>query len=141
MQHNLYLTIVVGVFECIGEQVGDDLVEIDTVYPCQDMVSLVFEGEGNVALVGTKLIQLAYAADKLHHIGLLTMQLHLFLVQAALVKNLVDQLQQALGIAVDGVDRRLKGRSIKGLKGFLRLQFLKLRILQFANGSHDNCKW
>ena len=50
------------------------------------------------------LIEHEDAVDERHHVGLLAVQVHLVLVNLALVENLVDQQQQPLRIAVDGLD-------------------------------------
>ena len=55
-EHHLHLAAVKCELEGIRQQVVHDLVEVDAVYPCQHMVLLVFEGEGDVALSGTILV-------------------------------------------------------------------------------------
>ena len=104
-EHHFHLAAVEGVLEGIAEQVGYHLVEVDAVNPCQHVVAGMLEGEGDVALVGAKLVELADAAYEVGHVGLAAMQLQLVLVDAALVEYLVDEHHQALGIAVDGIDR------------------------------------
>ena len=106
-QHDLHLAAVEGELKGVRQQVAHHLVEVDAVYPGQYVVALVLEGEGDVALRGIILVELADAADEVHQVGLTAVQLHLVLVNAALVQYLVDQQHQPVGVAVYGVDIRL----------------------------------
>ena len=108
LQHHLHLSPIVGVLEGVAQEIADDLVEVDAVYPCQHMIFVVLEGEGDVALIGIVLVEFTDARDEVHEIRLAAVQLHLVLVYPALIKYLVDEQHKPLGITVDGVDRRLK---------------------------------
>ena len=130
-QDDTHLAAVEGVFEGIRQQVGDDLVELDAVYPSlhrQGLAALAVGGrhecEADIALLGIVLIERADARDEGHQVGLGTVQVHLLLVYLALVEYLVHQEQQPLRIAVDGLN---VGQAL----------FVCYACSQLVQGSHD----
>ena len=78
----------------------------------------------DISLAGIKLIERTDAADELYHIGFATMQLHLILVNFALIQYLVHKQQQALRIAVYHVK---VGQTVD----------IHQTFLQFVERSHD----
>ena len=94
---------VVAVLEGVGEQVGNDLVELAAVDPHGQLVeTLVGEGEADVALLGVVLEHLVDALYEADEVGLFAMQLHLLLVYLADVENLVHQVEDAGGVVLYG---------------------------------------
>ena len=56
-----------------------------------------------LALLRVVLEHLANALGEVNQVGLLTMQVHLLLVNLSHVKNLVHQVEYSLGVVVNGV--------------------------------------
>ena len=102
-EHEAYFSAVEGVLDGIGEQVGEHLFEVHAVDPHgQGLVGMV-EHEADAALMGVVAVGGPCALNELHHVGLLAMELHLALVNLALVEYLAEQQQQALCVSVDDV--------------------------------------
>ena len=59
--------------------------------------------EVNIPLLGRIVIRLQDITHILHHIRLLTLQLHLLLVNLTDVQDLIHQVLDALGIMLDGL--------------------------------------
>ena len=97
------LAPVEGVLESIREEVGDNLIKLYPVDPHHDGVLSVGirTSESDITLVGIILIEGVYSVDESHQIGLLAVQMHLVLVDLPLIEDLVDEQEQALGIAID----------------------------------------
>ena len=100
-KYDFDLSTVKGVFEGVGEQVGDDLVKLCTVNPRYQVVFLVLYRVCYVSLTGSVLIEFAEVTDKSYHVSLLTVEAHLVLVNLPFVEDLVDEEQQPLRISVD----------------------------------------
>ena len=64
----------------------------------------MYEAEVDVALLGVVLEHLAQAGHEGDEVGLLAVEVHLLLVNLAHVKNLVDEVEYALGVMLDGVN-------------------------------------
>ncbi|CDD84535.1 unknown [Bacteroides sp. CAG:462] len=91
------------ILEGIGEHVHEHLVEVLRVYPDVEPFVRVAEGEVDAArgcLVLEGVVEVGDEADDVHAAEV---QVHLPLVNLADVHELVDEAEDALGIAVDGV--------------------------------------
>ena len=96
-----------AVFESVGEQVGDDFLKLRAVEPYVEFLKFfVFEVEVDAALLCVIFKHLADTLGETDDVGQLAVQLHLLLVDLADVKNLVHEVQNALGIVVDGLGGR-----------------------------------
>lgn len=106
------LSSVKGVFEGIGQEIGDDLVEHHTVYPYFDGLVVHVKGfavavrqpERYIAILRTILIYADAMGSEVYEVGLLTMKLHLSLVYLPLIENLVDKHQESLCIVIDSLN-------------------------------------
>ena len=87
---NLHLTTLITILESIGKQIGEHLIELVTVYPYIELLTIRREYELNIALLGIELKHLTDALGIADNIGELTMQLHLLLVNLTHIKYLVD---------------------------------------------------
>ena len=107
---NSNLAAIKGILHGIGEQVGDNLVKVDAVYPNLQFAFIAaeafvfFELKGDVALLCIEAVERYDAMQEFLERSLLTVEMHLVLVYLSLIKYLVYQKQEALGIAVDGID-------------------------------------
>ena len=94
-----------GVLEGVGEEVDDDLVELSAVYPDVELVeAIVQELVLDAALLGVVVEHLGDAGHEADEVGLLAMEVHLLLVDLSHVENLVDEVQDALCVTLDGVE-------------------------------------
>ena len=114
-QHYFHLTPVKGVLEGIRQEIRHHLVKMNPIDPCQHMVLIMLERERNVPLVRVILIQLTDSADKVHHVRLPAVQLHLVFVYTPFVQYLVHQQHQSLRIPVNRLNRRLYSPVIQSL--------------------------
>ena len=117
----------------VGEQVGNHLVEVDAVYPYRQLAigiveaRIFLERECDVALFCIETVERYDAVQEFPELGFLTVQMHLVFVYLSLVEYLVYQKQQALGVAVDGVD-------------FLFAFGIRDSCLQLVERSHNQCQ-
>ena len=92
-----------GELEGVGENIDDDLVEVATVNPYGQLLCIMLVREGY--LLAARLM-LKQGVDVLHEcdeVGLLHVHLHHALVDLPEVHHLVDEVQDALGISLDGL--------------------------------------
>ena len=94
--HEGDVSAIEGILHGIGEQVGDDLVKVDAVYPNLQGVAffqtaVFFQLQGNATLLSVKLVERQNAAQEFLEVGLLAVQVHLVLIYLTLVQNLVYQ--------------------------------------------------
>ena len=107
---NSNFAAIKGILHGIGEQVGDNLVEVDAVYPNLQFAFIAaeafvfFERESDVALLCIETVERNDAMQEFLERSFLAMEMHLVLVYLSLVKYLVYQEQETLSIAVDGID-------------------------------------
>jgi len=92
-----------GVFESIGEHVDDHLVEVGTVDPDGQFFAVVLEGELNLTHLRLMVEECIDIVDKAHQVALTHAHLHLSLVNLPEVHHLVNQAEDTLGIATDGL--------------------------------------
>ena len=98
-------TAVATVLERIAEQVGEHLVELVAVDPCLERMDVVVEeAEVDVSLLCVVVEHLAHALGECHEVGGLAVQVHLLLVDFPHVEDLVHEVQDAVGVVLDGVD-------------------------------------
>ena len=126
-------TAIEGILHGVGEQVGNHLVEVDAVYPYRQLAigiveaRIFLERERDVALFCIETVERYDAVQEFLELGFLAVQMHLVLVYLSLVEYLVHQKQQALGVAVDGVD-------------FLFAFGIRDSCLQLVERSHNQCQ-
>ena len=133
-QTDHHLAVLGGVLERVGQEVGDNLVELATVYPDVKLLqTAVIEAEVEVTVLGAELVHLTDAADKGYQLRLLTMQMHLLLVNLTDIQNLVHKVEDTLRVTLDGVKRCLQllaiGRCLFCTQG-----------LQLLQRTHDECQ-
>ena len=117
-----------GIFESVGQQITNHLVELGMVYPCHQALVGMLELVSNMALVGIVFIHIKHALGKSHHIGMLALQLHLLLVDLTHIQNLVHQVQNTLGVAF--YQSQLFG-----------ILSSRMALFQFLEWCHDKCEW
>ena len=100
---NLYLTVVVGILEGIRQQVVHQFVHGLAVEPDVQLIQCRNVFESNTTLFSGIFVRLQQVAHILHHIRLLTVQVHLLLVDLADIQNLVHQILHALCIMLDSL--------------------------------------
>ena len=118
---------VIGVFEGIRQQVIYDLIKRTAVEPHIQLVNSGLIMEINVALLSCVVIRLQDITYILYHIRLLTLQLHLLLINLTDVQNLIHQVLNALGIMLDGLQLCL-------------CLLIKVTAQQFVQRTHDQCE-
>ena len=122
-----------GILHGVGEQVGNHLVEVDAVYPYRQLAigiveaRIFLERECDVALFCIETVERYDAVQEFLELGFLAVQMHLVLVYLSLVEYLVHQKQQALGVAVDGID-------------ILFAFGIRDSCLQLVERSHNQCQ-
>ena len=97
------LTAGRGVFEGVGEHVDNDLVEVRTVDPYGQFLAVVVVGERDLPHLRLVVEEGVDIIDESHEVALAHAHLHLTLVDLPEVHHLVDQAEDALGIAADGL--------------------------------------
>ena len=90
-EHQSDFATVRGIFKSVRQQVRDDLVKLYAVYPHLHGFLRMVKDIGNAALLGIIFIEFKDAPDELRQLCLAAVQLHLLLVNLALVEYLVDQ--------------------------------------------------
>ena len=113
------------IFEGIGEQVGYRLVQLVAVYPNLHRFLGHIQNQLDATQVGIIGIKRYESLGVIHEIGLSAVQVHLVLVDATLVQDLVHQGEQSLRITVDGIDV------------ILALRIILQVLLQFLQRFHD----
>ena len=97
--------ILVSVLESIRQEVRHNLIELAAVYPSIKMLqAATIEAEVEMTLLCAILEHLTDAADKGHQFCFLTMQMHLLLVYLTDIEYLVDKIEDALRITLNGID-------------------------------------
>ncbi len=91
-----------GELEGIGEYVEDYLVEILPVDPYRQLVGVVLETERYLLRLGLMLEHVVDILGKCDEVSLLHPHLHHALINLTEVHHLVDQVEDALCIALDG---------------------------------------
>ena len=99
---NAYLTTGRSEFERVGKDVDNDFVEILTVNPHRKTVGVVLVMQTDMFRLCLVLEEGVDVAHKTHQVGFLHAHLHHSLVYLAQVHHLVDQMEDALCIALDG---------------------------------------
>ena len=127
------MSFIESILHGIGEDVADDFVEVDTVYPYIDGLVFgktiaCFQGDADISLLGIEVEERTDAFSEAHQVGLLTVQVHLVLIYLSFIENLVDEQEQALCIAID---------SLQVLPALAVGDFL----FQFVERSHDEGEW
>ena len=104
-QRHRHVASVAAVFECVAQQICQHLVELVAVHPCLERAdAVVVEREVDVSLLGVIVEHLAHPLRECHEVGGLTVQVHLLLVNLTNVENLVHEVQDAVGVVLNGVD-------------------------------------
>ena len=103
----LDLTIGRGELDGVGEDVDQHFVELLAVDPHGQLVGVVLIDEIDALGAGLEFEERVDVIDEFHHVGLLGMQLHHALVNLPQVHHLVDEVEDALGIAADGLEHAL----------------------------------
>ena len=98
-----YLTTRRCVLEGIGEHIHHHLVEIGTVDPHRQGISIVIETQFDALRLGLRLEEGIDILDEGYQIGLAHAHLHLSLVDLPEVHHLIDETQDALRITTDGL--------------------------------------
>ena len=88
----------------------------------------MLKGERDVVLASIILEHLIDTLGIGHKVGLLTMQLHLLLINLTHIQNLVNQVQDSLGVAVNGIDVSQRVRILIANMTF-----------QIGQRTHDEC--
>ena len=92
-----------GVLKGVGEHVDHHLVKVRTVNPYGQAVAVVLEQEVDLARLGLMAEEGIDVVDKPNEVLLTHVHLHLSLVDLTEVHHLVDEVQDALGIATNGL--------------------------------------
>ena len=98
-----YLSARRGVLKGIGDHIDHHFVEVRTVNPYGQAVAVVLEQEVDLARLGLMAEEGIDVVDKPDEVLLTHVHLHLSLVDLTQVHHLVDEVQDALGIAADGL--------------------------------------
>ena len=52
LEFYFYFTTVIGVFESVGKQIGNNFVELSMVNPCNQIVTFMLDTKRDVSLIG-----------------------------------------------------------------------------------------
>ena len=95
------------IFKGIRQQIGYRLIQLVAVYPCIHRRLWHLQPDMNTTQVGIIGEERNQTLRKLHQVGFPAREVHLMLVQASLVENLIHQGEQSLCVSVDGINIRL----------------------------------
>ena len=98
---NIDMTSLGGVFESVGKNVEDDLVQLLLVDPHLGQTRLDLHGKTNFLLLGNVVERRSNLAEEMFHIGGYGQEPHLPPVELAHLHHLVNQAQDALPVLVN----------------------------------------
>ena len=110
-----HLAALGRIFESVGKNVDYHLVKIFGIYVCLQFFFCSLKEKLHAQRRGVLLERFVHAPAKRHEVGLLKFELHLVTVDLAHVEELVDEVEDALGVELDGLVATLAHRVAVGL--------------------------